>query len=236
MGKLTASDPVSVLGDPKVTIAFPNWADIPSRILGFKVTYVNCTPLEQSFTFEHTRQVRLGSKVTKTKTLQTNTSVNAKIGFDFIVKGDSTISFSQTVGLNSAEEQNYEFTETIRYSNPVKAEAMGVTETNHWWVHRTVPVKFSGTVELDTAISSNAEGIRNLSAVFPSSADRVFDFAGVVDNSDLVEALTVPVYKKMTVAQCEGMKANGQVLVQREPYVQSCVGGKCTSVTPRTIQ
>jgi hypothetical protein len=237
MGKLTASEPISAVGEPKVSISFPNWADIPSRILGYKVTYINCTPLEQGFTFEHTRQVKVGSKVTKTRTLQTNASIGAKVGFDFIVKGETSISFSQTVGLNNAEEQNYESTETVRYANPIRVAAMGVTTTNHWWVHRTVPVRFSGTVELDTAIAPNAESIRTLSTVLPAPVDRVFDFAGVVENSDLVEALTAPVFKKLTDAECQTMNApRDKPLIQKVPYVENCFAGKCEPVAPQKTQ
>jgi hypothetical protein len=236
-GKLVAVEPISVVGEPKVDIAFPNWSDIPSRILGYKVTYVNCTPVEQNFTFEHTRQIRVGSKVTKTKTLQTTTAINAKVSFDFILKGETTISFSQMVGLSNAEEQSYETTETLRYATPIRATAMGVTTTKHWWVHRSVPVKFNGTVELDTAIAPNAESFRSLSAVLPSKSDRVFDFSGVVENSDLVEALTAPVFKALSDAECSAMNVSRRdVVIRPEHYVESCAEGKCEPVSPLKIR
>lgn len=231
MGKLTASEPVRVIGDPDVTISPPNWQEIPSRIFGYRETYRNCTPAEQGFTFQHAQVVTKGSKVTKTKTLSTTTKIDAKVSFEFFFKGETSVGFSQTVGMNDVAEQNYQTQDTLTLTLPVRAAQMGVTTVDHWWLQRDVPVKFDGIATLDTAIAANRENIATLSQVFPDAVARAFPFSGYVTATELIEGQTNTTFSKLSEAQCTGQPRD-RVIVEPKSYFQVCNGGKCTEMKP----
>ena len=226
MGKLTAGEPVRVMGDPVVALTQPNWNDIPTRVLGLKETYRNCTPLEQSFTFNHAQQVQKGSKVTKSTTLSTTAKIEVKVGFELIVKGDSTFGFSQTFGVNDANEQSFQTTDTLTTSLPLKAEKAGKTVIEHWWVERNTPVGFTGTVVLDAAVSQNREGVLTLTQVLPNVADRTFVFAGQITTAQFLEGQTNVVFTPLTPAQCQN-SSKERLEVNRVKYTKTCTGEKC---------
>jgi hypothetical protein len=228
MGKLSATEPLTVIGDPVVKIFPPNWAQIPSSILGYKETYKNCTSLEQSTTFKHSRTVKMGSKVTKSKTLSTTTKIDAKVEFKFYAGAELGVGFSQNVSATSTDEENYERTEAIESSKPLRIAANTEVTYNHFWIQRDVPVGFAGTVVLDAAVSSNREGISRIAQLWPKEVDRTFDFAGQVSSSVLAEGRTEAIEKKLTATQC-GNDRN-KFIKTAAPYLKKCTQGKCVDV------
>jgi hypothetical protein len=218
VGKLTAVAPVDVVGDPKVVITPPNWKDIPSSVLGYRETYVNCSSLQQTINFKHSESTRVGAKVSKQKTLSTTTKIDVKVDFNFfdLTKGELGVGFSQTVGVNDANEQSFEENRVLETNVPLAIAPMTRVVMDHYWLKREVPVAFSGTVVLDSPVQQNREGITRLSQVLVSESDRTFPFSGLIASTALAEGSTSVVETKLSQTQCSSTP--GTFIRIPEPY------------------
>jgi hypothetical protein len=203
-GKLQSIAPYTPEKDPEVTVTEPNWKAIPSEALGYRETYTNCTSLQQSITFKHTESSKIGSKVTKTASISNTEKIDAKIDFKFTDSFSSglTASFSKTVTLTDTNEQNYEENKTLDFTIPLTIAPQTRVSMDHRWIRRETPIPFNGSVIIDSGIITNRENILRLSQALPSAADRIFNFAGFVTNSTLLEGETKVFETKLSSAEC----------------------------------
>jgi hypothetical protein len=204
-GKLTAREPFAIEKGPSVTLKEPNWSSIPGEILGYRETYTNCTSAQQSITFKHLETVRVGSRVTKTSSLQNSEKIEAKVEFKFenVFGGGTSIGFSRQVTVTNVDEENHEESRTLDFTVPLIVPAMTRVVLDHAWIRRVVPIQYSGTVQLDAGVNANRAGISRISQVITAPADRTFPFSGSVTNTLLVEGETSTVGTDLTKQQCE---------------------------------
>jgi hypothetical protein len=217
MGKLTAVSPLTVEVQPIATVDQPDWDHIPRAIMGMRGTYENCDPGKQSWTFHHSERTMVGERITHTKVVKTGVSSRTKVSFDFILKGDETIGFDDSVSITDSQEENKQKEETVTVDLPYNVSPMYLQVVTHEWMKMIVPVSYHGTIQVDAPISSNLEKVKLLSELFPDVKDRTFEFSGVVSAARLWEN-TVHVHStKLTAKQCE---TPPEKPLKYEPYVR----------------
>lgn len=218
-GKLTAAPRFTIEVPPSVVVEEPNWKDIPSEILGYRETYINCTSLEQSISFRHGETVRSGRKVSKTKSISTNDKIDVKVEYKLAKDLGPTVgggySYSKTVTITDLNEESEEETRPLEKVIPLDIASGTKVVMDHQWIRREVPIVYNGRVTLDAAIENNLEGIDRSSQVLTNAADRTFEFSGVIQHNLLLEGKTRVVETKMTEGEC---KANPGFHQAAEPY------------------
>jgi hypothetical protein len=221
MGKLKATPPFEVVRPPKVTVSEPNWDDIPTSFFGLKATYRNCSSERQSFGFNQTQKLTIGTKVSKSKTIKVGREISASVGFEFSGKAfggksDVAVKFSNEVSTTDAKEDNAQTEQDFTYSQTVNVPVMSMFVFKHEFAQHVIDVPYSGTVILDGPIAPNKAGISRLSQVLTTEADRTFDFAGVVSSSNVYQGITDNVAQPLTEKDCQ---LNSQQVLY-EPYLR----------------
>lgn len=218
-GKLTSSPSFTIEIPPSVVVEEPNWKDIPTEILGYRETYINCTSLKQSISFRHGETVRTGRKASKTKAIATNDRIDVKVEYKLAKDLGPSIgggySYSKTVTITDLNEESEEETRPLEKVIPLDIASGTQVVMDHQWIRREVPIFFNGRVTLDSAIEKNLEGIHRASQVLKNTADRTFEFSGVIQHSLLLEGKTRVIETKMTEGEC---KANPGFHHTSEPY------------------
>lgn len=218
-GKLTSSPSFTIEKPPSVVVEEPNWKDIPTEVLGYRETYINCTSLKQSISFRHGETVRTGRKASKTKAIATNDRIDVKVEYKLAKDLGPSIgggySYSKTVTITDLNEESEEETRPLEKVIPLDIASGTQVVMDHQWIRREVPILFNGRVTLDSAIEKNLEGIHRASQVLTNTADRTFEFSGVIQHNLLLEGKTRVVETKMTEDEC---KANPGFHHTSEPY------------------
>lgn len=197
-GKLTVTGPLSVDGEPKVTVKEPNWNDVPVQFVGRRLEYLNCGPLQQQQTFAFAEKYTLGERVIMTKTVEdtiggelaANVSYSPGSGGGFGGGTSAKVSFSHKVSLSNSKEQSFTTEKNLSESVPVQLPPNSVNVFEAQWRKIDAPISFSGAVVLDASLSSNLEKVAHVSDVLPTAPDREVQFAGLITAS-AVYGLTI---------------------------------------------
>ena len=208
-GKFSALAPYYSAKPIVATIVEPNWQSIPSSVMGLKEEYINCGSLQQEITFRHTEVTRVGYRITKSKAVKTSNalglSMSTKVAFRFAdVTTGITYNMTRDVTLTDGNEETEEITRTFDQSVPLKIAPMKRIVFDHFWIKRTVPIRYNGTVTVDAALATNAAGKSLLSEVLVSEADRTFPFEGEVAMSSLNNGQSRYLEYPLTAEQCLG--------------------------------
>jgi hypothetical protein len=138
----------------------------------------------------------------KTKTVDAGVDITASVEFDFFEKAGLSVKFSSKTSITNTNEENMQVDKTSSYTMPIKVSPMSVVTVEHAYIQREVPVRYSGTVQVDAAISNNLDGIKLMSQIYSNPADRKFVFAGVVLSSQLNDSDVVLGYTKLRDQDC----------------------------------
>ncbi|MFI5117155.1 MAG: hypothetical protein ACHP8B_10710 [Terriglobales bacterium] len=203
-GKLKVTGALVVVNGPFISLGSPNLHDIPTEVFTLAGVYPNCGSIQQSETFHHSAQVAKGDVVTKTSALQTGssqtTSITGKINLDPIdIGATQALMISTQTTYTKADADNNTHTETESIDLPLQVPALTEETISHTFVVYHVKVPFSGKITVDGQLESNLAGLNMLSQVIPNESDRTFNFAGVVDDSTLVEPITKVTERKLTI-------------------------------------
>lgn len=216
LGKLQAKPPIAIEKGPTVVVQEPNWKDIPSEIIGYRETYLNCTPAQQSFTFKHGETLKVGARVSKGRSIDKSLSLEANVSFSYTgIGGGRKVSFNQKVNTSEVEETSSESTKTLDLTLPVIIPPNSKVVMDHYWIKRVVPVHYTGTVIIDTAVSDNQANITRLSQVLTTAQDREFEFSGTVTDTSLSEGSTKVNSEATNKEMCSGGK---EFEITSEPY------------------
>lgn len=203
---LTAVPPFIVEREPEVVVSEPNWKEIPDYYVGLKQSYRNCTKVQQSITYKHSASLKEGSRISKTKVLETTNGISAKLDFkfgDFGGAGVST-SLSTRVSITNIDEESNELVRAFEETLPLVIPARTKVTLNHFFIQRTVKVPFTGKVTLDSAVSENVSGIKLLSSILKDPKDRTFYFSGYVTDAMVHQTDTTVESKDLTEEECRG--------------------------------
>lgn len=203
MGSLSSTGQFTVEVAPKVQVQEPNWNDVPIGYFGLRAKYRNCNPEKQTMEFSHVRRFTVGSKLSKTKTIKSNQEISASVGFEFVVKGNVAAKFNKEISLGSAEETSEQREETFTYREVVNIPPMHYVEYRHEFGQKSVDILYSGVVQLDGPLEANMAGVQLLSQALTKPDDRVFEFAGVVSDAQVYDALTDNRATKLSEAECK---------------------------------
>jgi hypothetical protein len=211
VGKLTLAGAIDVEEGPTVNFSEPNWKDIPVDFVGLKATYKWCNPKDTQEVFTHTVREEVGAKVSKNRVVNTGKEVTVNASVSYSPGGiggiggsiGGGVKFTNSISITSAEEQNYRKEETFTRSIPVPIPAMHETVYVHYWIKRTVPVKYRGTVQVNGSVAPNKEGIHRVSQVLTTPADRTFDFSGEVLDVSVYEGRAESYSRTLSEAECE---------------------------------
>lgn len=224
---LTVTGALVLETPPVVIVEKPNWNDIPSRALGLRVRYKNCTPVEQNASYMQTETVRVGARVVKTKSIDAGLDITATLEFDFFEKAGLSVKYSSKTSITNSAEENSQKEQTETYTMPIKVPPMSEITVEHSYIEREIPVKYSGVVQIDAPVSSNQEGITLVSQIIPDKKDRQFTFSGYVVDSQFAESDVDVRSKKLTDSECESQP--GQNLAFPESFVKETPGEKFRS-------
>ena len=203
IGKFTAAPPFTLASPVNTDVSEPNWKDIPSAILGYRERYTNCTSIQQSINFRHTETTKVGTRVSKTKSLKLGSSIGVKIDFKFFDVGSSiSVNFNREVTVSDVAEESQEETRSLEITVPLIVPPMTSLLMDHQWIRREVPIKFQGTVSLDAPLAPNLVGKTVISQVLPNITDRTFKFEGFVNSSYTAEGDTRVVETKLSQGIC----------------------------------
>lgn len=189
VGKLSLGGPLLHHSDVDAVVSEPNWKAIPYSFLGWRETYTNCTSEKQSTTFTHTVKETVGHRATKIHTLETESGINASVSYNYVpgTTSNATVaaSFRQKVVVTDQREDSFGEERTFAQNFPLIVPAGRQIVMEHVWIRRELQVPFSGNVVVDAPIAPNMEGVNRLSQLFPSEADRRFQFSGFITDSDV---------------------------------------------------
>ena len=208
IGKLAVNGAVSIVSGPTVIVDEPNWNDIPTTIYGFVVDFKNCTPDQQSFTYEHTESLSKGLSVSSSKSLVTGSDTTIKIDASFRLPtgfgggAETDLKFSTTTKSDDTTTDDQRKMETEDFKLPVIIHAMSNVRTEHYWIQYSVPVPYSGTVVIDGSVTPNKDGITSISQMLPAAQDRTFALSGVVTNSHLLAVRVNVTGKPLQASDC----------------------------------
>lgn len=211
VGKLALSGALDVEAGPTVKFEEPNWKDIPTEAKGLKATYKWCNPRDTKEIFTHAVREQVGAKVTKSRVVNTGKEITASVNASFspgTVSGvgggvSAGVKFSNSISVSSGEEQDFRKEESFSRTFEVPVPAMYETVVVHYWIKRLVPLKYSGTVQVNGKVVQNQEGVQLVSQVLPSVADRTFDFAGEVLDVSLYEGRAESYSRKLSEDECK---------------------------------
>lgn len=203
-GKVSVVGLVSVVGDATVKVEDPNWKGIPVQHIGRRLTYLNCSDIEQSQQFNITQEITIGSRILMTKSIENTTQTSFKLGFSYAISGDVSTSFSRKVSFSNQEEQAYAEKKTYQESYPVKVAPNSFTTFEVSWSRIEVPIRFTGTAIVDASVTPNLEGIISASQLITKPEDRTIEFEGIVYDSNVFGASTKNLTRAATAADCAG--------------------------------
>jgi hypothetical protein len=124
-GKLTVQSPLIVSGGPTVKVSEPDGKSIPADFYLAHAKYKNCGTIQQSQTFQHSITLTEGTQITKTKALQTGSSVSLqmhadfKISDDFSLGGSTQYTLSAQSTITDANAESYTSQKQESVSNPI---------------------------------------------------------------------------------------------------------------------
>jgi len=209
-GKLRVVGPVIVQRDPIVSVKEPNWDSIPFQAIGRQVSYLNCSPNEQTQTYSIQQEVVTGGRVQVQRTVTNASKFGVKVSYTYGLPatgagtGELTASFENTISVQNLDEQSFQQKQTISESYPVSLPKNSVTTFTVKWRRVEAPIPFTGSVIADAAVTENLESIKLASQLLPDEKDRTLQFSGVIYNATVTSAEVINLSRPATVEDCKG--------------------------------